>query len=127
MVYTAVSGGGCVKITFYSSTNEVLTELGSRIKATRIAMSITQKEMAERTNLSQRTISSLETGKDISFSTIINVLRVLGQLQSLELMIPEQGPRPSQIVSLGKPRERVRSKVKEVERLHSEWKWGDEK
>ena len=85
-----------LKITFYSSTNEVLKELGSRIKAARIAMQTTQKEMAERTNLSQRTISNLENGKDVSFSTVIEVLRELGQLQSLEVMIPEQGIRPSQ-------------------------------
>ena len=77
-----------MKITFYSSTEEVLTELGSRIKAARIAVSVTQKEMAELTNLSQKTISNLETGKDVSFSTIIEVLRALGQLQRLELMIP---------------------------------------
>jgi len=47
-----------MKITFYSSTEEVLTELGSRIKAARIAVSVTQKEMAELTNLSQKTISN---------------------------------------------------------------------
>ena len=94
-----------MKITFYSSTNEVLSELGSRIKAARIAMSATQKEMAELTNLSLRTISNLENGKDVSFSTVIDVLRALGQLQSLELMVPEQGLRPSEIVAMRKPRE----------------------
>ena len=64
----------------------------------------------ERTNLSLRTISNLETGKDVSFSTVIEVLRVLGQLQSLELLIPEQTIHTSQIVDLGKPRERARTK-----------------
>jgi transcriptional regulator with XRE-family HTH domain len=76
-----------LKITFYSSTSEVLSEIGSRIKAARIAMPATQKEMAALANLSQRTISNLETGKDVSFSTVVEVLRALGQLQSLELMI----------------------------------------
>ena len=96
-----------MKITFYASTNEVLSELGRRIKAARIALPATQKEMAEMTNLSQKTISNLETGKDVSFSTVVEVLRALGLLQSLELMIPEQGPRPSEIAALGKPRERA--------------------
>ena len=59
-----------MKITFYSSTNEVLSEIGSRIKAARIAMPATQKELAELTNLSQRTISNIETGKDVSFSSL---------------------------------------------------------
>ena len=115
-----------MKITFYSSTYEVLSEIGRRIKAARIAMPATQKEMAEMTNLSLRTISNLETGKDVSFSTVIEVRRALGQLQSLELMIPEQGPRPSEIAALGKPRERASRTAKEKPDIRSGWKWGDE-
>ena len=111
---------------YYSSTNEVLSELGTRIKATRIAMDVTQKEMARLTNISQRTISNLENGKDVSFSTVIDVLRALGQLPSLEIMLPEQGPRPSEIAALGKRRERVRSKTKASVQPQSGWKWGDE-
>lgn len=116
-----------MKITFYSSTNEVLTEIGSRIKAARIAMPLTQSELAQQTNLSVKTISNLETGKDVSFSTVIEVLRALGNLQALELMIPEQGPRPSQIAELGKPRERASRKKKSKPEQQSGWKWGDEK
>ena len=78
------------------------------------------------TNLSPKTISNLETGKDVSFSTVVEVLRALGQLQSLELMIPEQGLSPSQIAALGKPRERASSKAKEKPEAQSGWKWGDE-
>lgn len=113
-------------IQYYSSTGEVLVELGRRLKAARIAASMTQKEMAERTRLSQRTISNLETGKDVSFSTVIEVLRELGQLRSLELMLPEQGPRPSQLVALGKPRERARRRKDEQAEAAPGWKWGDE-
>ena len=90
-----------MKIMYYSSTNEVLSELGGRIKAARIAMDVTQKEMARLTNLSQRTISNLENGKDVSFSTVIDVLRALGQLQNLDIIIPERGPRPSEIAAAG--------------------------
>ena len=115
-----------MKITFYSSTNEVLSEIGSRIKAARIAMPATQKELAELTNLSQRTISNIETGKDVSFSSLIDVLRALGLLQSLEVMIPEQGLRPADIAALGKRRERVRSSAKATVQGQSGWKWGDE-
>jgi hypothetical protein len=51
----------------------------------------------------------------------------LGQLQSLELMIPEQGPRPSQLASLGKVRERASRKKKTNPENYSGRKWGDEK
>lgn len=115
-----------MKINFYSSTDEVLRELGSRLRAMRIAMPLTQKEMAERTNLSVRTISNLETGNDTTLSTVVEVLRVLGQLQALELVVPEQSVRPSEIVALGKARERATSK-KSKPQPTNHWKWGDEK
>lgn len=114
-----------MKITRYSSTDEVLKEVGSRIKAIRVATPLTQKEMADLTNLSQRTISNLENGKDVSFSTLIEVSRVLGQLQSLELAVPDQGIRPSQIVKMGKPRERA-TKKRKPSKVTDTWKWGDE-
>ena len=47
-----------MKISFYSSNEEVLKEIGDRIKEARIGKDITQKEMAERTELSQRTIKA---------------------------------------------------------------------
>ena len=84
-----------MKISFYSSNNEVLTEIGKRIKAQRIAMNMTQKEIAEKTNLTQKTISNLENGKDVSFTTVIDVLRCLGQLNGLDMAVPEQIIRPS--------------------------------
>ena len=115
-----------MKITSYASNREVLSEMGRRIKTARIALPATQKEMAESTGISQRTISNLETGKDVSFSTVIEALRFLGQLQNLEAMIPDEGLRPSQIVALGKPRERAGRKSKEKNQQQFGWKWGDE-
>lgn len=114
-----------MKISFYSSNNEVLTEIGKRIKSQRIAMNMTQTEMADRTNLTQKTISNLENGKDVSFSTIIDVLRCLGQLQGLDMAIPEQVIRPSQIIANEKTRERA-SRIRSEKKDNKTWKWGDE-
>ena len=115
-----------MKINYFSSKEEVLAEIGRRLKAARIAKSFTQKELAETVNLSLRTISNIETGKDVSFGTIIEVMRALDQLQNLETAIPEQIIRPSQIAQLGKPRERVTHKKADVVRETPGWKWGDE-
>ena len=114
-----------MKISFYSSNNEVLTEIGKRIKSQRIAMNMTQTEMADRTNLTRKTISNLENGKDVSFSTIIDVLRCLGQLQGLDMAIPEQVIRPSQIIANEKTRERA-SRIRSEKKDNKTWKWGDE-
>lgn len=115
-----------MKISYSSSAKEVLRELGSRIKSARIDMEITQKQMAELTGLSQRTISNLENGADVSLVTLIEVLRVLGRLQALDVVIPEVTLRPSQIVSGKKPRARAPSQNADhvAENL---WEWGDEK
>ena len=115
-----------MKINYYSGTDEIMKELGSRIKAARIDMNITQSMMAERTNLSQRTISNLENGKDVSMQTLIEVLRVLGRVQGLDAVIPEVIFRPSQIAYDKKPRERA-SAAKAGKVAENTWKWGDEK
>ena len=114
-----------MKISFYSSNDEVLSEIGKRIKSQRISMNMTQTEMAERTNLTQKTISNLENGKDVSFTTVIDVLRCLGQLQGLDMAIPEHIIRPSQIITREKPRERA-SKSQTNRNENKNWKWGDE-
>ncbi len=113
-----------MKITNYSSNESIQQELGSRIKSLRISFSITQKEMAERTGISLRTISSLENGKDVSFSTMLEVLRILGRISALDDLIPEENIRPAQIFAYGKPRERASRKKDMV--AEKKWKWGDE-
>ena len=126
MLITSVAAGAedGMKISFYSSNEEVLKEIGDRIKEARIGKDITQKEMAERTELSQRTISNLENGRDVSFSTVIEVLRELGELQKLDILLPEGQVRPTEFVAQGKKRERASGR--KDEHIDSNWKWGDE-
>ena len=114
-----------MKINYFSSGNEIMRELGKRIKAERISMNITQSKMAELTNLSKRTISNLENGKDVSLHTLIEVLRVLGRLDGLDILVPETGIRPSSLANNAKPRERASSAAEAVQ--ENSWKWGDEK
>lgn len=111
-----------MKLTNTSSNIEIKKELGSRIKNLRIQMNMTQKDLAARTALSLHTISNLENGNDVSFTTLIEVLRELGQLQTLDLLVPEVTLRPSQLQKSEKPRERASRKKSEP----SVWKWGDE-
>ena len=115
-----------MKINYYSGTDEIMKELGSRIKAARIDMDITQGMMAERTGLSQRTISNLENGKDVSLHTLIEVLRALDQLQGFDTLVPEATFRPSQVAFDIKPRERA-SAARADRVSEGAWKWGDEK
>lgn len=112
-----------MRIITESSDNEVLNEIGERLKKTRIDLLKTQEDIALQTGVSLRTIRNMEAGKDVSFSTIIKVMRALRIIQSLDVAIPEPGIRPSEIIKLGKQRERVRKTIKSSK----DWKWGDEK
>lgn len=114
-----------MKIDYYSSTNEILKEIGTRIKSARIDAGLSQQDLAEQANVSIRTISNIEHGRDTSFATIIEVMRGIGRVQVFDSIIPETTLRPSRIVSAEKPRSRV-SRNRQSEDAE-DWKWGDER
>ena len=116
-----------MKLTYYSSSNEIQKELGARVKDARINMQWTQEELSKQAGVSPKTVSNLETGKDVSFRTVIEILRALGCLQNIDTLLPEQTIRPSELAELGKKRERAPRKKKKKEPTSAEWTWGDEK
>lgn len=107
-----------------ASTNEkILKEIGKRIKQKRIALAITQKDLALDANISLRTVVNVEKGENISLNHLIAILKALKIVENFELLIPETKTDPFEILKLGKRRERVvKSKI-----ATNEWKWGDEK
>lgn len=61
-----------------------------RIKQTRLNANISQSELAERSGLSTRSIRNLEQGsQNVSLNNLIEVLRVLGLVDNLQLLVPE--------------------------------------
>lgn len=112
-----------MRISQISSVPEVLTETGERLKQIRIGMMMTQSDVAAATGISVRTIKNMESGRDVAFSTIINVMRALRIIQNLDCAVPEQTIDPNDYIKLRKQRERVRKPMKEPKA----WKWGDEK
>ena len=112
-----------MRIISETSDVEVMHEIGERLKKTRIDSLKTQKDIALLTGVSLRTICNMEAGKDVSFSTIVKIMRALRILQNLDTAFPKPGIRPSEVIKLGKERERVRKSKKPL----GTWKWGDEK
>lgn len=93
----------------------VLNELRKRIKDIRISHSITQKELAKEAGVSYNTVIRLEN--------VIKIMRVLGILQNINLLIPEQELTPDEIFKgITKRKQASRKTLQE-----NEWKWGDEK
>lgn len=107
-----------------SSNEVVLEELGRRVKRARIAFPLTQSQLAARSGVSPRTISNLESGADVTLTSLIGILRALGLLSRADLLVPDEKTRPADLLA-GKPeRQRVRPSTK-IETSRS-WKWGDE-
>ncbi len=104
----------------------ILTELGRRIQRCRIDLELTQADLAEQAGLSKRTVERLEDGGSAQMSSIVRVLRALDLLRGLEALVPETGPRPTEMLRRkGKLRKRASSK-RRADRTVRDWSWGDE-
>ncbi len=106
----------------YLNNEEIMKELGRRIKDTRIAFNYTQTELAQRAVISKSTISRAEKGENISLEQLIIILRELRLLKNLELLIPKQELTPEEIFDNKKKRQRVKSK-----QIKTKWVWGEDK
>lgn len=111
---------------FGTENNEsIMKELGQRLKDTRIAVSLTQKELAERAGVSSKTVERIENGENVRIAHVISILRAMNLTENLELLIPEQPLSPTQLHDYGKKRKRAVSMKKTV-KDRNDWKWGDE-
>lgn len=90
------------------SDKEILKELTARMRQRRLNLNMTQEQLSERSGLHIQTIKNLEGGRNASLLTVIQVLRVFGDLEGLDNFLPEPGLSPIQLLKLkGKERERA--------------------
>lgn len=104
-------------------SKEILKELSDRISAYRIEYPMTQKELANKSGVSLRTIQMFEHGNDIQLSNLIKILTALGLADNLSVLVPDVTKRPSMYVDKATVRRRARSKK---EPNYGGFKWGDE-
>ena len=73
------------------STPELVRLLGARFKEYRMRCNLTQKEVAELSGIGLTTIHKFESGNagNISLSTFILLLKVVGQINALDDVLPE--------------------------------------
>lgn len=109
-----------MKIQGFETNNVIIKEIGKRLKARRIALDITQKELAIESGVSQRTISGFENGENISLDNLLSILRVLRLLQEINLLFPERKVNPFDVLNLGHSKKRVSSKNTSKD---SSWEW----
>ena len=96
---------------FYEySTPELVRLLGSRFKQYRMRCNLTQKEVAEQSGIGLTTIHKFENGtaNSLSLSTFILLLRVVGQVNALDDVLPELPESPYLVRREEKKAQRIR-------------------
>ena len=86
---------------FYEMTNnQILKEIGSRIKRRRLNKNMSQEVLASKTGLSRRTISLTESSGCVGLKVIICILRVFKSLEDIDLLFPEESLSPIELLKL---------------------------
>lgn len=91
----------------FMTPEEVVAEVGRRIRAYRLQSNLDQRAVAERAGVARRTLQGLEQGSGSTVETLARVLKALDRVQSLEAFLPE--PSVSPIALFEGPRERQRA------------------
>ena len=103
------------------SDTAILEELTQRIRQRRLNLNLTQEQVADKSGLHKQTIKNFESGKNASLLTLIQILRVFGDLGALDKFLPDPGVSPIQLLILkGKERERASGTALDNE-SESEW------
>ena len=105
-------------------SNEIIQMLSERVKKCRIDYPMTQKQLAEKSGVSVRSIQMFENGNDMQLSNFIKIVNALDLAENFELIIPDVSMRPSQYLEESVSRKRARVK-KNAEK--SKFVWGDDK
>lgn len=105
-------------IDFYEySTPEIVRLLGTRFKEYRMRCNLTQKEVSELSDIGLTTIHKFENGTagNLSLSTLIVLLKVVGRINAIDNLLPELPVSPYLMRGDGKKAQRIRhTKEKEL-------------
>lgn len=117
-----------MKITKSLSDEAVLRELGARLASARLALNLTQAQLAAQAGVSKRTVERLESGAVAAqLSALLRVCRALGLLERLELLVPQPAPSPlAQLRLKGRTRKRASRQPEAVgigESKPKRWTW----
>ena len=96
---------------FYEYSTPVLVRLfGTRFKEYRIRCNLTQKDVSEQSGIWLTTIHKFENGTagNISLSTFIVLLKTVGQINTIDYILPELPESPYLMRKDDKKAQRVR-------------------
>lgn len=100
-----------MKISDLNTNATVLRELGKRVQIVRLDRNMTQARLATEAGLSRSVVWQLESGRSVSLSSFIRILRALDLLENLNDWLPERLPSPiERLKREGRQRQRASSR-----------------
>lgn len=109
------------------SDDAILEELGKRLAARRVVMNLTQQVLAEEAGVAKRTVENIEAGRSCQLVTLVRVLRVLGLMENLQQLVPENRLTPIQLLKKTKGARVRASKKKKTGQGGRVWQWQEDK
>ncbi|MBD8527403.1 helix-turn-helix domain-containing protein [Pseudomarimonas arenosa] len=91
---------------------ELLTEVGSRLKAQRLQRNIPQADLADKAGVGERTLRQLENGEGSTLETYLRVLKALGLTSVLDAVAPPPPVSPMAALERGTEPQRASRKSK---------------
>ena len=75
---------------------QILRMLGPRFRSYRLALNMTQKEMALRSGMSEATLRKFESGRldNMNMTNFMSLLRQIGKINCLDELLPEMPESP---------------------------------
>ncbi len=103
------------------SDNALASQIGAFVKYHRLEQNKTQSKIAEAAGISRSTLSLLEKGDSITLATLIQVLRVLDQLQVMDVFEVHQQPSPLALAKAEKEKRKRASPANPDYTKESNW------
>lgn len=92
-----------------NTDDEILRELGSRLRSYRLQQNLGMTDVAKRAGLNRNTIVNAEAGRNPRLATLVRLLRVYGRVEALDSFLPQPTISPLQLVrDRGRLRRRAR-------------------
>jgi transcriptional regulator with XRE-family HTH domain len=118
-----------VKITATVSDETASKELARRVRRARLDRQMTQADLAAEAGVARPTIERFEASGAAQLTTLVRILRALGQLDRLDALLPDATVRPIEVFETrGRERKRASRRRKAAPSVGTgRWTWGDQR
>jgi transcriptional regulator with XRE-family HTH domain len=89
------------------SPDEIVADLGERLRALRLGADLTQAAVADKAGVSERSLRDLESGQGSTVETLVRVLKALGVQDLIGAIAPRPAISPMQLLQKKTPRRRA--------------------